>query len=591
MSFLTRTTGIFPRIPVILKTHPKKSLAAGVLVALLIFGLWWITRPKAPEYITVSAAKGDLIQTVEAVGTVVSERQLELKFSAAGIVARVLVKEGDRVRAGQRLAELKSGGLGANIASQRAALDSAQADLRTLEEGSRPEDIAIAEADLENKQAALLAAEQSLTSAEENLMLSQQQLDIIRQEASVSLAGQVSTSLSSINEELTASENALSTVDDVLSRSDVQDAISKDQPAALNGVRAQQRSAQDAISAARRKAALVGDDYRATLEALRAAQSAAVTSGNVLDTLFILISSLRETSYFTSSSRESLKASIATDRSTIDGAAGNLSASLSSLQNASAGYDTKIGSAEASVVSYTGTRDKAQSDIATYRSTIRSAQAALDLKRAGARPGELDAARARVRQQQALLARAHAEFADTVLTAPVSGIVTHVNIRIGESLPVGAAVTLLGESPYRIEMFVSEIDIPKVQLTQSGSVELDAFRGTHFALRVGDVDPSATIKDGVPKYRVRLDFVYPHTDLKIGMTGDAAITTGIRKDVVHVPARAVLEDSTGRPMVRVLQENGKVEERVVTVGMEGAAGDSEVTGIGSGETIIVLEKK
>ena len=591
MSFLSALTGILSRIRAFLKTHPKKSLAAGALAALLVSGIWWISQPKAPEYITVSATKGDLVQTVEAVGTVVSERQLELKFSAAGVVARVLVKEGDRVRAGQRLAELKSGGLGANIASQRAALDSAQADLRTLEEGTRPEDIAIAEADLENKQAALLAVEQSLASAEGNLALSQQQLDIVRQEAAVSLAGQVSTSLSSINEELTATENALSTVEDVLSRTDVQDAISKDQPAALNDVRAQQRTAQDAISAARKKAALAGSDFKAVIETLRAAQSAAVTSGNVLDTLFALISSLRETAYFTASSRESLKSSIAADRSTIDGAAGNLSASLSSLQNASAGYDTKIGSAEASVVSYTGTRDKAQTDIATYRSTIRSAQAALDLKRAGARPGELDAARARVRQQQALLARSQAEFADTVLTAPVSGMITHVNIRIGESLPSGAAVTLLGESPYRIEMFVSEIDIPKVELTQSGSVELDAFRGTHFALRVGDIDPSATIRDGVPKYRVRLDFVYPHNDLKIGMTGDAAIITGIRKDVVHVPARAVLEDSAGRPIVRVLQESGKVEERLVTVGMEGAAGDSEVTGGGSGEIIIVLEKK
>lgn len=575
----------------LLRLHRKKSIAAGVLAALLIIGIWWITRPKPPEYITVAATKGDLIQTVEAVGTVVSERQLELKFPVSGIVARVYVKEGDRVRAGQRLAELRSGGLGANIASQRAALDSALADLRTMEEGARPEDIAISEADLENKQASLAAAQQSLVSAGGNLATALQQLDVVKQEAAINLAGQVSTSLSTINEQLTVTENALSTVEDVLSRSDVQDAILKDQPSALNDMRARQRVAQDEISATRRKAALAGGDYKAAIDALNSAAAASVTSGNVLDALFSLISSLHETAYFTSSARETVKASIAADRSTIDGASGKLSSALSAMQNASAGFDTKIAAAEASVVSYTGTRDKAQTDIATYQSAIRSAQAALDLKRAGARPGDLDAARARVRQQQALLARSQAEYADTVLTAPVSGMVTHVTIRIGESLPSGAAVTLLGESPYRIEMFVSEIDIPKVQLTQSGSVELDAFRGTHFKLRVGDVDPSATIKDGVPKYRVRLDFVYSHTDLKIGMTGDAAITTGQRTNVVHIPSRAVLEDATGSQMVRVLKKNGTVEERPVTVGMEGASGDSEVTGIGSGETVIVLVKK
>ena len=584
MSLLIRIKGI-------LLTHRKKSIAAGIILLLIVLGIWRMSRPKPPEYITAAAVQGDLLQTVEAVGTVTSERELELKFAASGIVSAVLVKEGDRVRAGQRLAQLKSGGLAASIASQKAALDSANADLATLESGNRPEDIAIAQADLDNKKASLAAAEQTLTSAEGNLSLSQQQLETLRLEAGVNLSGQVNTSLSSINEQLTVTENALSTVDDVLNRTDVQDAIAKDQPYLADQINAQKRAAQDAINAARKKAALVAGDYKEAIAALVSAQSAAAVSGNVLDSLFSLINNLPQTAYFTASTRESVKASVASERSKIDGAAGNLSSVLSALQNASAGYDTKIAASQAGVMSYQGTRDKAQTDIATYQSAVRSGQAALDLKRAGARPGDIDAARARVRQQQALLARSQADYGDTVLSAPVSGIVTHVNVRIGESLPAGAAVTLLGESPYRVEMFVSEIDIPKVKLTQSGSIELDAFRGTHFALRVGDIDPSATDKDGVPKYRVRLDFVYPHTELKIGMTGDTAITTGERSDVVYVPGRAILEDSAGNPMVRVLTEDGTVEERSVTVGMEGASGDSEVTGVGSGETIIVLEKK
>jgi HlyD family secretion protein len=174
----------------------------------------------------------------------------------------------------------------------------------------------------------------------------------------------------------------------------------------------------------------------------------------------------------------------------------------------------------------------------------------------------------------------------------VAGIVTHVNIRIGESLPTGPAVTLLGESPYRVEMFVSEIDIPKVTLTQTGSIELDAFRGTDFALRVGDIDPTSTDKDGVPKYRVRLDFVHPHTDLKIGMTGDAAIVTGMRSDVVSIPQRAVIENDEGKQIVRVLLDDGKVEEKPVETGMEGESGDIEIlSGIADGDVVIVLEKK
>ena len=155
---------------------------------------------------------------------------------------------------------------------------------------------------------------------------------------------------------------------------------------------------------------------------------------------------------------------------------------------------------------------------------------------------------------------------------------------------MGPVVTMLGSSPYRIEMYVSEIDIPKVQLSQTGSIELDAFPGTHFRLHVTEIDTTSTDREGVSKYRVRLDFAYPHDELKIGMTGDAAIITGMRSDVVSVPLRAVLDDASGNPIVRVL-DGTKVTEKRVETGMEGAGGDIEVTGVGSGETVIVLIRK
>jgi HlyD family secretion protein len=227
----------------------------------------------------------------------------------------------------------------------------------------------------------------------------------------------------------------------------------------------------------------------------------------------------------------------------------------------------------------------------SFRAAVNSQAAQLELKIAPPRQTDLDAAYARLRQAQADLARAAADYRDTLLTAPVDGLVTKVHLKVGEFTPTGAAITMLGSDPYRIEMFVSEIDIPKVQLSQSGSIELDAFRGTHFALRVSEIDPAATDKDGVSKYRVKLDFVYPHEELKIGMTGDTEIQTGLRSDVVSVPLRSVIVQEDGTKIVRVLDDDGKIEERTVKTGMEGVGGETEVTGVGSGETVVVLEKK
>ncbi len=579
------------RIPQVLRTHKKKTIAGAIVLVLLGLGISALTAPTQPEYVTAVAEKGDLRQTVEAVGTVTSERELELRFGASGIVSNVYVKEGETVRAGQRLAQLKAGSLGASIAVQAAALDSARADLRAMEEGTRPEDIAIAEADLQNKRASLQVAKQTLASAELNITQSQGQVDLMKQEANVNLSGQVSTSVSGLGQDLTTIENSLSTIDDVLSRTDVNDAIIKTAPNAKDEIQLQKRLAVDAIAAAKGAALRTGTDYQAALAALNQAKTSADTSGRVMDSLFSLISSLQETQYFTASARESLKASIASERSTLQTASSSISTARSSLQNASATYDTKIAAQEASLVTLTGTRDRAKADILTYESTVRSAEAQLQLKRAGSRQTDIDAARARVRQAQANLARSQADYGDTVLTAPVNGVVTHVNIRIGEALPAGAAITLLGESPYRVEMFVSEIDIPKVTLTQSGSIELDAFPTTHMKLRVGDIDPTSTDKDGVPKYRVRLDFVHAHPELKIGMTGDAEIVTGERQDVIFIPQRAVIENDEVKEIVRILLDDDSLEERVVTTGMDSASGDIEVEGIKEGEVVVVLIKK
>ncbi len=75
------------------------------------------------------------------------------------------------------------------------------------------------------------------------------------------------------------------------------------------------------------------------------------------------------------------------------------------------------------------------------------------------------------------------------------------------------------------------------------------------------------------------------------MTGDARIVTGTVSNVVSVPLRAVLENDLGGSYVRILTEDGTIEERSVVTGLEGDGGSIEVTGVEEGETVIVLEKK
>jgi hypothetical protein len=357
-----------------------KSLAGAVVLLLVALGVSSAMTPAEPEYLTETVKRADIRQTVEAVGTVISERELELRFSGVGIVSAVNVTEGQRVKAGQRLAQLKAGNLGAGVAAQQASLQSALAELRAMEEGTRPEDIAVAEADVSAKRASLQVAQSTLQSAEKNLQTAQDQIVTLQQEATVSLAGQVSTSMSALAEQVVTVETSLSTIDDILSRVDVQDAIIKDRPGADNEIRAQRRSAQEAVNRARLEG-LKAADYQGALSALASARVSFTQAQTSIDALFFLISSLPETSNFTTVTRETYKASISTERSQIQDASATLSSTESSLRNASAAFDTKISSQEVTIASQEGTRDRAKTDILTYEAAIRTAEAQLALRR------------------------------------------------------------------------------------------------------------------------------------------------------------------------------------------------------------------
>lgn len=589
--FLSRiVTPITSRLPGPVRRHPVWSTIIAVFTLLIALIVFAVTRPVQPEYVTAVAARGDLVQTVEAVGTVISERDLALQFATTGIVDNVLVKEGDVVKAGQLMASLRGGQLSASVAAASARVASARADLDQMLAGSRPEDIVIAEAEVANRKAQLDAAKATREKALKTVQTSNQKLAVLRAEVDTGLSGYVSTAGSTAERYIATARTSMGIVDDVFVDPDVQDVVLLHDPGSMSSLRVQQTSVESSLQLAL-ATSRSATSFQEALSDLQSARSAISQSATFINSVYSFLANLPLTSNYTTSERETHKATIAAERTSVQTALSAVDAAIKELQDASAAYSTRIATEEAALVAAQSEADRVTTDIATYESTLKISEAQLALTRAGSRPEQVAVAQASLRAAQAELARAAAAYADTQLRAPIDGTVTKVNIKKGESIPVGAVITLLGTSPFRVEMFASEIDIPKVHLTQSGSIELDAFPGTDFDLRVGEVDPAATDVDGVTKYRVKLDFVYPHDNLKIGMTGDAEIVTGMREDVISVPLRSVLERDDGTEYVRIQLPDGSIEERTVVTGMEGSGGDIEVEGVEEGETVVVLVKE
>ena len=77
----------------------------------------------------VEVGTTDQAAFIEAPGTLAPREELQLGFKMGGVVARIAVREGDRVRAGQVLAALELTEIDAHVARAQSALNKAERDL------------------------------------------------------------------------------------------------------------------------------------------------------------------------------------------------------------------------------------------------------------------------------------------------------------------------------------------------------------------------------------------------------------------------------------------------------------------------------
>jgi HlyD family secretion protein len=124
--------------------------AAAVAIAVLAF----VNLRSAPVAVELGRAEISADQapaaTLVASGYVVPHYQVEVGSKVMGKVAWIGVEKGDRVRRGQLLVRLEEDEYRARVESARGALATAEANLEELRNGSRPEEIARAQAEMES---------------------------------------------------------------------------------------------------------------------------------------------------------------------------------------------------------------------------------------------------------------------------------------------------------------------------------------------------------------------------------------------------------------------------------------------------------
>jgi HlyD family secretion protein len=163
----------------------------------------------------------------------------------------------------------------------------------------------------------------------------------------------------------------------------------------------------------------------------------------------------------------------------------------------------------------------------------RNAIEALSLVREGPRKEEIRIAGHRVKQAKAALAASEERLKDTMIYAPINGVVLRKHVEAGETVASGTPVVTIGdlEHPW-IKVYVKEDRLGQVRLGQKAKVTVDTFKGKTYEGTVTFISSEAEFTPKnvqTQEERVKLVFGIKvrvknvNDELKPGMPADVRI--------------------------------------------------------------------
>ncbi|MCX6780036.1 MAG: efflux RND transporter periplasmic adaptor subunit [Candidatus Magasanikbacteria bacterium] len=518
------------------------------LVVVLALGGYGIYRHRVssqtPAFETAKVEQGTLTQSVDATGQIQSANDVSLKFEIPGILSTLNVKEGDQVKAGQVLASLRVSELNASVAQ-------AVANLNKQLAGATPEYIAQLQASLDKAKNDLSQAQGVGNDAEGSKLVQNSYDDLV-----VTLQSMQVVLASS----LTSADNILG-MDNTLANNNFRNYLSVLNTDYLNKAKNNYLDAKDAkttFDISVNSLSKISSHGEIDISSAKA-DAAMVKMKNLLYYVSLVLDNTPPVGTLTQAGLDTMKSGIQSART-------DLNLKYSALNTNTHAIVT------------------ARNNYSSYQSLVDKAQAAL--KDAQNPPREVDVASYRASVAQAVAARNKA-----IIVAPISGIVTKVNHKVGESVSGAEEMIKLLSPHYEIQVDVSETDIAKIKLEQPVTMTLDAFgEDVKFTGKVFNIDPGSTNVQDVVYYKVKISLDDSDKPVKPGMTANVSILTDKRVNTLFIPSRAIIT-SDALKQVKILQNNLAVTTTIKT-GMKGDNGKVEVTeGLYANQEIILGAKQ
>ena len=181
---------------------------------------------------------------------------------------------------------------------------------------------------------------------------------------------------------------------------------------------------------------------------------------------------------------------------------------------------------------------------------------------------------------------------NATVKAPVSGTITYVGVKPGDTYMGATIVTIDNTEAFIINSEVGEYDIPDVRVGMDVKIKTDATRDeilegkvTYVALSSTGTETASSasssssfgslsslastftsMTSGVAstnaKYKVKIDINTPSDRLRVGMNAKASIITDKKESVLTVPYEAVIKREDNSHYIRVVKEGYDINEAV-----------------------------
>lgn len=181
--------------------------------------------------------------------------------------------------------------------------------------------------------------------------------------------------------------------------------------------------------------------------------------------------------------------------------------------------------------------EAARADVVRAQAAVAAAEAnQFELKR---REQDVLAHRADVSRARAQVAITDTQINDTVVTAPIDGVVLVKSAEVGEVLAAGTTVVTIGDIDHPwLRAYINEADLGRIKYGQPAPLTTDSFPGKSYPGRISFIASEAEF---TPKqiqtheervklvYRIKIDVDNRSHDLKSNMPVDAEIQVNDRR--------------------------------------------------------------